>query len=92
MAQIRQRSGAGRTVGAFALGAVAGSVLGLLFAPASGPVTRKQLQRKLRELRSATTDLQQTATKKIRTARTWVMNHLPNGHARRLSRRRVVHA
>ncbi len=42
------RYGMGLTIGAFTLGATAGSVLGLLFAPASGPVTRRRIVMKIR--------------------------------------------
>lgn len=93
MAQMRQRSGTGRTIGAFAVGAAAGSILALLFAPASGKETRKRLRLKVRELQQATTTMQQAATKKIKTARAWVMDHLPsNGHVKRPTRHRAVHA
>lgn len=92
MGQTRERSGLGRTVGVFALGATAGSVLALLFAPASGKETRKRIQLRIRELQQATSTLQRAATKKIKTARTWVMDHMPNGHVRRPTRHRPVHA
>ena len=37
------RAGWGKAVGGFALGAAAGSTVALLFAPASGKITRKHL-------------------------------------------------
>ena len=43
MKEILQRSGRGRTLIAFALGATAGGIAALLFAPASGRVTRKRI-------------------------------------------------
>lgn len=93
MGQTRQRGGVGRTVGIFALGAAAGSLLALLFAPASGKETRKRIQLKVRELQQATATLQRAATKKIKTARAWVMDHMPNnGHVRRPARHGAVHA
>lgn len=44
------RSGRGKAVAAFAIGAAAGSALALLFAPASGKVTRKRLAQGVRRL------------------------------------------
>lgn len=44
------RGGRGRTLAAFAIGATAGSILALLFAPASGRVTRKRLVQGARRL------------------------------------------
>jgi gas vesicle protein len=43
--------GRGKTVAAFAIGAAAGSVLALLFAPASGTVTRKRLAQNMSKLK-----------------------------------------
>lgn len=44
------RSGRGKTLAAFAIGATAGSILALLFAPASGRVTRNRLAQGVRKL------------------------------------------
>lgn len=44
------RGGRGKTVAAFAIGAAVGSALALLFAPASGKVTRKRLAQGVRRL------------------------------------------
>ncbi|MCM8794683.1 MAG: YtxH domain-containing protein [Candidatus Omnitrophica bacterium] len=52
--RARSREGWGRTVGAFALGAAAGSAVALLTAPASGKVTRKRIGRQMRILGNAT--------------------------------------
>ncbi|MBI3087805.1 MAG: YtxH domain-containing protein [Candidatus Omnitrophica bacterium] len=88
----RRGSGVGRAVGAFALGATLGSIVALLFAPADGRTTRRQIGLKVRELQSGAKQLQRNATRKIRDARTWVMDHMPNGHAKRPLRRKTVHA
>jgi hypothetical protein len=92
MAEKRQGSGIGRTVGAFAVGATLGSLVALLFAPADGRTTRRQIGLKVRELQSNAKQLQRDATRKIRYARAWVMDHMPNGHAKRPLRRKTVHA
>ena len=55
MKDIRRRGGALRTVGIFALGAALGSIFALLYAPASGEVTRKRLIMKARNLKRAVT-------------------------------------
>ena len=53
MKEIRRRGGALRTAGVFALGAALGSVIALLYAPASGEVTRRRLVLKARNMRKA---------------------------------------
>ena len=83
----------------FSLGALAGSLVTLLCAPASGHVTRKRLLRKARHL-------QRTATRRIhRTQRVlvseagamrhaageWIAEHIP-ANGRQTSRRRLAHA
>lgn len=56
-----RRRGMARNMGAFALGATAGSALALLFAPASGQVTRRRIAQRVRTLeRSAARQLRQT--------------------------------
>ena len=85
MTAQRPRTGIGRAIAAFTLGASAGSILALLFAPASGKVTRTRVAQKFRQL-------QRTAGGKlgkgIVQARSWVMDHMPNGHVTR----RPLHA
>lgn len=92
MAEKRQGSGIGRTVGVFALGATLGSLVALLFAPADGRTTRKQIGLKVRELQTNAKQMQRSATRKIRDARMWVLDHMPNGHVKRPLRRKTVHA
>ena len=53
MKEIRRRGGAIRTAGVFALGAAVGSIFALLYAPASGQVTRRRLALKARNMRKA---------------------------------------
>jgi len=80
----------GRTVGVFALGAAAGSILALLYAPASGKETRKQIKMRMRALKQQTVQLRNEATERINGARQWVVEHLPNGHAKRPLRRQTM--
>lgn len=51
MKQIRRAKFA-KTAGAFALGAAAGSIIALLYAPASGAVTRRRIGMKMRSLKT----------------------------------------
>ena len=96
------RKGPGlRSAAFFALGAAAGSVVALLYAPASGKVTRKRIAMKIRQARQVAgrrlvetrKALERHAGRMQRTAQGWITNHLPstNGHQRPL-RRRVRHA
>ena len=98
MKEQRRQSGIGRAIGAFALGAAAGSVIALLYAPASGNVTRKRIAMKLRTLKQATTrklgDLREAATEKVSDARHWVMDRFANSNGHKkplLHRRHSVH-
>ena len=86
--QSRARGGVRRTIGTFAFGAAVGSILALLFAPASGRETRRQIRLRAQALRRNAEELRETAAEKLAVARLWVMNHVPNGHAKRLPRRR----
>ncbi len=83
----RPGSGKGLAVAAFALGAATGSILALLYAPASGQVTRRRIAGKFRTL-------QRTATRQIgqrlNGAREWVVAHVTNGHNRRLARQAIA--
>lgn len=98
--------GAGRTIAAFALGATAGSIIALLYAPASGTVTRRRIAMKVQGLqRVAGRKLGQTtrllarkaellrevAAERFNGARHWVTAHVANGHGKRPLRRRPVH-
>lgn len=109
MKEVREQPrqyGRGRIVGAFVLGATAGSVLALLFAPASGRVTRKRIGMKLRSFQRETSrrlghaqrllarkaeTLRDAAGEGISHAREWVAGHVAaNGHERRSTRRRAL--
>ena len=103
---IRRRVGVGRTIGTFALGAAAGSAIALLFAPASGCVTRRRLGLKVRALQRESVrrigqaqrmlsrkadNLRQATTAKLNDAREWVVDHVANGQHQRPARRRALH-
>ena len=90
--KVIQRAGGFRqAVGTFTLGAAVGSIVALLYAPASGRTTRKRLKLKLRTMQRSAIQLRDTAAKKIQHARAWVTAHT-NGHNRRLPHRTPVHA
>ena len=89
-----------RTVAAFAFGAAAGGIVALLYAPASGKVTRQRLAMRVRRIRQLagrrivqTRDVLARQAGRMQQAATgWISDHLPhesNGHR---SRRRVRHA
>ena len=98
MKEDRRRKGTFRTVAAFALGATAGSLIALLYAPASGKVTRRRLAMKARNLqRTAIRRLGQTQrafamkAERVRAATTeWVAAHVPHGNGRHPIRRREL--
>ena len=98
MREQRRRGGAFRTAAAFSFGAAAGSILALLYAPASGQVTRRRLGTKARQLqRNAIRKLGRTqrvlATKAehVREAATeWITEHVPHGNGKHPIRHRVV--
>ena len=96
-----------RTFGTFVLGATAGSIVALLYAPASGCVTRRRIGMKMRSLQHATgrklgqaqrllarkaQRLQRTAVRKFQNAREWMTEHVANGHSKRAGRRALQHA
>ncbi len=104
---IKARYNPFRMFGAFALGATAGSLVALLYAPASGRVTRRRIGMKFRTLQHATgrklgqaqrllarkaQHLQRTAVRKFQDAREWMTEHVANGHAKRAGRRALQHA
>ena len=95
----RQRGGFLRTAVAFTLGATIGSVIALLYAPASGKVTRRRLMLKARNLQRVaarrlgqTTRVLATQAGHVREAATqWIAGHLPGRNGSHPIRRRVVH-
>jgi gas vesicle protein len=105
MGIVRRKSGIGRSLGAFALGAAAGSAIALLFAPASGQVTRRRIGLRLRRIsreagrrvgrvqrvltRKAET-LREATAEKINGARAWVAGHVANGEQQRRPRHRAL--
>ena len=87
-----------RAMGAFALGATAGSTLALLFAPASGRLTRKrlvsqfrsagrsvskQLKYTKRALAQKAGNLKEVAAEKIGDTREWLLERVSNGATHR---------
>lgn len=87
----------GLTAGMFALGAAAGSALALLYAPASGKVTRKRIGAGFRNAgRSTVRQLKQTrkvlakragalreaATEKLGDTREWLLERVANGNGK----------
>ena len=107
MARKSFGNGMAQTTGAFALGAALGSLATLLYAPTSGRVIRKRINQKFQALQTQANRrlirakkvlvkqadmLRDTATDKIADAREWVVEHMPNGHAKRPARHRVHHA
>lgn len=53
----REGNSAGNTLLAFALGALAGAAIALLYAPASGEETRRKLRRRARQGRDRVSEL-----------------------------------
>ena len=99
MREQPRRIGRGQAVLAFSLGAAAGSIIALLYAPASGQVTRRRLVLKVRDAQRKVTRKFGEAKKVIackaeqvrESATDWIAEHVPhNGHARRTPRRRVL--
>lgn len=81
------RGGLGRTVATFTIGATVGSILALLFAPASGRVTRQRLAQGVRKLQRVglrklgqTRRLIATRVGYAKDAATeWIHTHVTNG-------------
>ena len=96
MKEFRRRGGALRTFAAFTLGAAAGSIVALLYAPASGQVTRRRLARRAQILRrdaarrlGETRRVLVTKAEQVREAAAdWISEHVP-GNGRHPMRRRV---
>ena len=84
----KRQGGFWRALGAFALGATAGTIVALLYAPASGRTTRKRIRLQVKALQRRAVTLRDAAGKQILHAREWVTAHTGNGHKRRA----VVHA
>jgi hypothetical protein len=88
-----------RTATAFTLGAALGSVVALLYAPASGKVTRRRLALRVNTLkRTAARRIGQTGriladkAEDVRdAARGWIVDHMPHGNGRH-PRRVIRHA
>ena len=100
MKENRLGRGILQTVAAFSLGATAGSLLTLLYAPASGKATRRRLVMKARSLqRDATRRFGKaqrvlaTKAERVREAANgWITEHVPhrNGNGRHPARRRRI--
>ncbi|MBI3321857.1 MAG: YtxH domain-containing protein [Candidatus Omnitrophica bacterium] len=88
------------TVASFVLGTAIGSIATLLYAPASGQVTRRRLALRVRNLqRKALRQLGQTKrvlanrAESVREAATeWIAGHVPHGNGRHPIRRPIRHA
>jgi gas vesicle protein len=93
-----QGGGMLRTLGAFVTGAAAGSIVTLLYAPASGKATRRQLGLKVQALRrEAERRIGKTQralvckASKVREAATeWITEHVPHRNGRQPIRQRTV--
>ncbi len=104
--QRRPAGGFLRAFGFFALGAATGGIFALLYAPASGRVTRRRIGLKLRAVQRTTIRqigqarkvlarkavyLREVATERLANAGQWVAGHVTNGNAKRQVRHRVAH-
>ncbi len=86
MRENRHR-GIGIAATAFAVGATAGSLIALLFAPVPGKVTRKRLAMRLRTAqRSAADRMEEGLTQ----AREWLVERVADGNGRHHPRHRVA--
>ena len=102
MMKENRRRGGLRTFLAFTLGAVVGGIVALLYAPASGQVTRRRIALKVRSLQRATVrrlgrtqrELASRANQVREAATEWIADRFPhrNGNGRHLIRRRTRHA
>lgn len=87
MKEPRRRGILGAAVAAFALGATAGSIISLLFAPAPGKVTRRRLAMKLRTAQRTAT---QKMDKGLTQAREWIVERVAYGNGRHHPAHRTV--
>ena len=100
----RRPYGLGRALGIFTLGAATGGAIALLFAPASGRVTRRRIALKVRAMQRESArqigraqrllsrkavDLREATTAKLSDAREWVVDHVTNGKHHRPTRHRA---
>ena len=96
----------GKWFGLFALGAAAGSVCGILLAPASGSVTHKRIgmkfksleQQGARQIKQAkkmlvqkADDLRDAANEKLSQTREWLVERVGSGNGKHPSHRRLAH-
>ena len=96
----------GKLFGLFALGAAAGSLCGLLLAPASGRVTRKRIAMKFKSLEQEGSrqikqakkllakkaeDLRDAASEKLSQTKEWLVERVVSGNGKHPSHRRLVH-
>ncbi|MBI3332479.1 MAG: YtxH domain-containing protein [Candidatus Omnitrophica bacterium] len=85
----------GQTAGSFAAGAAAGSILALLFAPASGRVTRKRIGHQLKQAEKLVAKkasvLREAAMEKLGDTRDWLVERVRNGNGKHPLPRRVMH-
>ena len=96
----------GKWCGLFAIGAAAGSLCGLLLAPASGRVTRKRIAMKFKSLElegnrqikqakkllvKKAEDLRDVANEKLSQTREWLVERVVAGNGKHPSHRRLVH-
>ena len=98
--------GLGKAAEAFTLGAAAGSLLAILFAPVSGRVARKRIGLKFRSLEQSTARqlrqtkkllakkadlLREAATEKLGNTKDWLVHRLGPSNGKRPAHQRVVH-
>jgi len=95
-----------QTAGTFTLGALAGSFLGILFAPASGRTTRKWIGMKVKTLEHQTArkikqtrrilarkaeGLREGALEKLGQTRDWLVERVNSTNGRKPSRKVAIH-
>ena len=96
MKQNHQSRRVVQNIGLFTLGAAAGSLVALFFAPASGRATRKRIGSQIRQakkmLLKKADSLRDTAVEKFGDTREWLMERVSNGsNGKHTLRRRVAH-
>ena len=98
MRQNRRRRGLLQATASFVLGAAAGSLCALLYAPASGRVIRRRISMQARNLQRSvgrrigrTQRVLATEAQRVRAAATeWVTEHIPHVNGKHPIRRRVL--